>query len=103
MAPPFRALLYRYVFFDWLFKDMARPMNVFERAAAGSHNRAQSRWLPLYMRRYAVGGAGLFGAGMVAEALIGPLASALFYVPSIMSVPMIAVASVAWGGLQALD
>lgn len=100
MDLPFRVLLYRYLFFTWLFKDIARQMNVFERAAAWRHNREQSRWLPLYMRRYVVLGGALMGAGMLAETL-SPLLSAFFYVPGTMTVPMLAVAGVAWTGLRA--
>ncbi|HEU4458478.1 MAG TPA: hypothetical protein VFR90_05095 [Methylibium sp.] len=100
---PFRVLLYRYVFFAWLFKDVARPMNVFERAAARRHNKEQSRWLPLYMRRYAVLGFVLFGFGMLCETLASPLLSAFFYVPGTMTVPMLAVAGVAWTGLRAME
>ena len=33
--PPFRTLLYRYFFFDWLFQDAGHG-NVFERAAAAA-------------------------------------------------------------------
>jgi len=102
MELPFRVLLYRYLFFGWLFKDMLRQKTVFERAAAWRHNREQSRWLPLYMLRYVVSGAILFGLGLIAESL-SPLLSALFYVPGTMALPMLAIAGIAWTGLQVLE
>jgi hypothetical protein len=102
MELPFRVLLYRYLFFAWLFKDMTRQRNLFERAAAWRHNQEQSRWLPLYIRRYAVLGGCLMGLGMLAETL-SPVLSAFFYVPGTMAVPMMAVAGVAWTGLQVQD
>ena len=102
MDLPFRVLLYRYVFFAWLFKDMSHQRTLFERAAAWRHNREQSRWLPLYMLRYVVAGSILGALGFVAESL-SPLLSALFFVPGSMTVPMLAVAGVAWTGLQVLE
>ncbi|MBL8350283.1 MAG: hypothetical protein JNL87_08190 [Burkholderiaceae bacterium] len=101
MELPFRVLLYRYLFFGWLFKDIGRQKSLFERAAAWRHNREQSRWLPLYMLRYVVSSAILFAMGLVAESLSPPL-SALFYVPCTMALPLLAVAAVAWTGLQVL-
>lgn len=99
MELSFRILLYRYLFFGWLFQDMTRQRNLFERAAAWRHNQEQSRWLPLYIRRYAVLGGCLMGLGMLVETL-SPVLSAFFYVPGTMTVPMMAVAGVAWTGLK---
>ena len=99
----FRTLLYRYFFFGWLFRDVTRG-NLFERSAAWRHNRAQAQWLPTYMRRWFVFGALLYAAGSFVELVIGaPLASALLYVPSALSVPVNAVIVVAWAGLKALS
>jgi hypothetical protein len=49
-----RENLYRYWFYGWLFRQ-ADSGSVLERAAALRHNRVQSKWLPLYMRRWVVG------------------------------------------------
>ena len=99
----FRTLLYRYFFFGWLFRDVTRG-SLFERSAAWRHNVAQAHWLPTYMRRWFVVGALLYAAGSFVELVIGaPLASALLYVPSALSVPINAVAIVAWAGLKALS
>ncbi|HSW07463.1 hypothetical protein [Aquabacterium sp.] len=99
MQLPFRTLLYRYLCFGWLFQDMRLHGSLFEHAAARRHNQEQSRWLPLYMLRYAVLGAGLVALGAAAESL-SPVLSALFYIPGTMSVPMLAVVGVAWAALR---
>jgi hypothetical protein len=99
----FSTLLYRYFFFGWLFRDASRG-NLFERAAAWQHNRAQARWLPTYMRRWLVFGALSFGAGVFVELVLrAPIASALLYLPGALSVPVNAVLVVAWAGLKALS
>ncbi|MFM9886348.1 MAG: hypothetical protein ACKVQT_25265 [Burkholderiales bacterium] len=100
MNLPLHVLLYRYLFFAWLFEDVSRPMNLFQRAAALRHNREQSHWLPLYMLRYVIVGAALFALGFIVESL-SPLLSAFFYVPATVTVPMFAVAGLAWAGLRA--
>ena len=98
----FRTLLYRYFFFGWLFQDVNRG-NLLERAAAWRHNRAQARWLPTYMRRWAGCGAILYALGLLAEWAMGaPALSVLFYVPSAMSVPVNAVIGAAWVGFKVL-
>ena len=102
MSGTSRSLLYRYFFFDWLFRDVSRG-NALERAAAWRHNKAQAQWLPTYMRRWVVCGVLLYALGGFAELVLGaPLLSALFYVPSALSVPINAVAAVAWMGLKLL-
>jgi hypothetical protein len=99
----FRTLLYRYLFFGWLFRDVNRGSR-FERAAAWRHNQAQARWLPTYMRRWLVIGIGAYAAGALVELVLGmPIASALFYVPSALAVPINALAVVVWVGLKALS
>lgn len=100
--PAFRTLLYRYFFFAWLFKDASHG-NLLERAAAWRHNQHQARWLPTYMRRWLGSGLLLYGIGCLFEiTLNAPTLSALFYVPSALSVPVNAVIGAAWLGLKAL-
>lgn len=101
MELPFHALLYRYFFFAWLFKDV-NQRDLFARAAAWRHNKGQSRWLPRYIKRYLVSGALLFAIGWLIEQA-SPLLSAFFYVPSVMSVPLATVAGVAWIAFQLWD
>ena len=99
----FRTLLYRYFFFGWLFRDVTRG-NLFERSAAWRHNCAQAHWLPTYMRRWLVFGVIFYSAGAFVELVMGaPIASALLYVPSALSVPINAVIVVAWAGFKALS
>lgn len=98
----FRTLLYRYFFFDWLFRDVSRG-SMLERAAAWRHNRMQAQWLPTYMRRWLVSGLLLSALGSFVEMVLGaPVLSAFFYVPGVLSVPVNAVIAAAWVGLKAL-
>src|SRR5882762_1126940 len=96
---PFHSLLYRYFFYGWLFCDASRG-NRLEQAAALRHNRAQAHWLPTYMRRWLVLGALFFCVAAFCEtALSSPHVSALFYVPSVLSMPINVVTAVCWLGL----
>jgi predicted metal-binding membrane protein len=99
----FRQLLYRYFFFNWLFRDVSRG-NQFERAAAWRHNQEQARWLPTYMKRWLVFGLLFYGLGALIEVgLSSPALSSLLYVPSVLSVPVNAVIVAAWAGLKTLS
>jgi len=96
------ALLYRYFFFGWLFKDTRRG-TLLERAAAWRHNRAQARWLPTYMRRWFCCGALCYGLGAGIELTVAaPFWSALFYVPSALTVSVNAVIAAAYVGLKVM-
>jgi hypothetical protein len=96
---PFHSLLYRYLFYGWLFFDASRG-DVFQRAAALRHNRTQARWLPTYMRRWLVlGGLLLLVAAFCELALGSPWLSAFFYVPGALTMPMNLVTAVCWFGL----
>lgn len=98
----FRTLLYRFFFFDWLFKDASRG-DLFERSAAWRYNQSRARWLPTYMRRWLASGVILFALGGVVEMLMSaPGLSAIFYVPSVLSVPVNVVIGVIWIGLKSL-
>jgi len=101
--PSLRTLLYRYFFFGWLFRDVNRG-SPFERSAAWRHNRAQAQWLPTYMRRWVILGVLWYGLGCLVEMGLGaPTLSALFYVPSALSVPVNAMIGVVWLGLKLLS
>jgi len=98
----FRTLLYRYFFFDWMFRDV-REGSVLERAAAARHNKAQAHWLLTYMRRWLWCGVLLYGLGGFAELILNaPLLSAFFYIPGALSLPVNAIIGAAWLGLKAL-
>jgi hypothetical protein len=91
-----QSLLYRYLFFGWLFRD-ASAGSLFERAAAWRHNCEQARWLATYARRWIVLGLLFYGLGVFVEfAASAPVASALFYLPSALSVPVNAVICSTW-------
>lgn len=102
--PPLRLrqLLYRYWFFGWLFQDVNRP-GLFERAAAWRHNQQQARWLPTYLRRWAVLTVCSFLVGVLVEHGLGAQAlSAVLYVQAILGVTFNAVTSVILLGLKFL-
>ena len=93
---PFHTLLYRYLFYGWLFRDVSRG-TVFERANAWRHNREQARWLPTYVRRWLCIAAALGVVAVLLETVAGsPLLSAFFYVPSLVSLPCSLVTVVCW-------
>lgn len=99
---PFRQLLYRYWFFGWLFRDVNRP-SLFERAAAWRHNQEQTRWLPTYLRRWAVYSALCLALAVVVEhGLRAQAFSAVFYVQAILGITINAVTSVLLLGLRHL-
>jgi hypothetical protein len=96
---PFHSLLYRYLFYGWLFRDASRGDRL-EQAAALRHNRAQARWLPTYMRRWLVLGGLLFCVAVFCETVLdSPQVSTLFYVPGVLSMPINLVTAVCWLGL----
>lgn len=98
--PTCSPLLYRYFFWGWLFRD-ACSGNLWERTANLQHNRRQARWLPVYVWRWAVTGALLFGLAALLEiAFASPVLAALFYVPSALTVPGNAVTMLCWLGLS---
>ena len=49
---PFLTLWYRFLFFDWMFRDINTARNLYERHAAWQHNRHMRRYLPTYLRRW---------------------------------------------------
>lgn len=97
----FRTLLYRYFFFDWLFKDVSRG-DLMARSAAWRFNQSRAHWLLTYMRRWLWCGLLLYGLGGAVEVLMrAPVLSACFYVPGALSVPVNIVIGVMWLGLKA--
>ena len=94
---PFRSLLYRFLFFDWLFRDVSAARSRIERHAAFQHNRRMSRYLPVYLRRWSFLTAFDFGLGLLAErALQASLLSAWFFTWTCVSLSAMVVISVAW-------
>ncbi|HEX8989150.1 MAG TPA: hypothetical protein VF816_14425 [Rhodocyclaceae bacterium] len=66
----FAMLLYRYLFFDWLFADMGKARNVLERRDSWRHNQSMRRYLPTYLRRWSVLTGGAFVLGWIFEQLL---------------------------------
>ncbi|MYM28023.1 hypothetical protein GTP58_06785 [Duganella sp. CY15W] len=96
-AIPFRTLLYRFIFFDWLFRDVNAARNRFERHAALQHNKYMSRYLPVYLRRWSVLATFDFGLGFLFErGLQATMLSAYFFTWSCMTLAGMAVIVVAW-------
>ena len=97
---PFSSLLYRYFFFEWLFKDV-RCGNVWQDAAAWRHNKAQAHWLLTYIRRWTVLCVLMFGVAAFCETVLGsPILSVFFYVAVALAVPYNAVAGLCWWHLR---
>ena len=93
----FATLLYRFLFFDWLFADMTKATNLFERHAAWQHNRRMSRYLPIYLRRWSVLAALDFALGTVFEHLLEiRLVAAWFFTWSCVTFTGMALAAVLW-------
>ncbi|SFU44152.1 hypothetical protein [Pseudoduganella namucuonensis] len=93
----FRTLLYRFMFFDWLFADVSAARNLFERHAAVQHNRRMSRYLPVYLRRWSVLAAFDFGLGFLFERILqATMLSAWFFTWSCVTITGMVVITVAW-------
>ena len=101
-ALTFRVLLYRYLFFGWLFCDVSQG-NLFERSAAWRHNLDKSCCLATYLRRWVVFGLVSFALGALLEhGLSAQWVSAFFYVSSALSVVVNTVISVLIVGFKLL-
>jgi hypothetical protein len=93
----FCALLYRFLFFDWLFHDVSAARNLFERRAAHQHNRRMSRYLPVYLRRWSFLTAFDFALGMLCEKVLqAGLLSAWCFTFSCVTFTGMIVITVAW-------
>lgn len=93
----FRTLLYRFIFFDWLFADVGGARTPIESHAATQHNRRMSKYLPTYLRRWSFLTAFDFGLGWMFERLLSAsLLSAWFFTWSCVTLTGMVVISVAW-------
>ena len=94
---PFRTLLYRFMFFDWLFRDISATRDLYERHAAWQHNRRMCAYLPTYLRRWSFLTAFDFLLGCLFErALQASLLSAWFFTWSCVTLSGMVVISVVW-------
>lgn len=93
----FGQTLYRFLFFDWLFRDVSRTRNLYERHAAREHNRRMSRYLPVYMRRWSVLATFDFVLGFLFERVLSAtMLSALFFTGTCVTITGILVMTVIW-------
>lgn len=96
----FFTLVYRYLFFSWLFRRIDIGSDL-ERAAAIRHNREQARWLPTYMLRWMWVSLVLYAlAGFLDLVLEATGLSMLLYAASAMCLSFTVTIGVAWFGLK---
>lgn len=94
---PFATLMYRFLFFDWLFTDVGTARNLFERHAARAHNQRMARYLPAYLRRWSFLTASGFGLGcLVEQVLQAGMLSAWFFTWSCVTLTGMVIIMVAW-------
>ena len=95
--PAFGQTLYRFLFFDWLFRDVNAARDLFERHAARQHNQRMSRYLPVDMRRWSLLAAFEFTLGVLFERVLqATVLSAWFFTWSCMTVTGLVVITVTW-------
>ena len=87
-------LLYRYLFWGWLFKDL-RETDPWLRAAARAYNLKQKICLPIYLRRWASLSCFQFIAGSLLEPS-ALLLAAVFFCSFAMSTCVLTTAAVSW-------
>ena len=93
----FRSLVYRYFFFQWLFLDMTRARGPIELRAAWEHNQRQRKWLPRYMRRWAILSTVGFALGAVSEQAFGaPVLATCWYAGGCICVAVFVVIAAVW-------
>jgi hypothetical protein len=98
--PAFYLLVYRYLFFDWLFRDVNRG-SFLERAAAWRFNREMRRCLPIYLRRWVILIACSYLLGAASEGWFSlNHAAAFFYCVTAVSVATAMLIVRSWLGLK---
>ena len=92
--------LYRYFFYGWLFRD-ADSGSDRERALALRHNRDQAKWLPVYIRRWVVGGAVVLALEALSEHVLGnAVLSAVLLVVLVFVVLFLLISVICWAFLR---
>ena len=101
VAPlPLRTLWYRFLFFDWMFRDVNSARNLYERNAALQHNRHMSQYLPTYLRRWSFFTLAGFALGCLCEhGDKASMLSAWFFAWSCVTMTGLVIISVAWAFL----
>ncbi len=99
-AGTLRESLYRYFFYGWLFRDAADGSEL-GRASALRHNRDRAHWLPVYLRRWAVGGALIWACENASERVFGnAVLAAVFALALVWVVLFLLVTVVSWAFLH---
>lgn len=92
--------VYRYFFYDWLFRDAGSGSDR-ERAVALRHNRDQAKWLPVYIRRWVVAGAVILALEALSEHVLGnAVLSAALLVVLVLVVLFLLVSVICWAFLR---
>ncbi len=95
-----RLNVHRYFFYAWLFSD-ADSGSVWERSAARRRNCDQAKWLPTYLRRWAVVGSLLVTLEQLSERLSGSsVPTAALAVSVILVATFCLVTVVCWAFLR---
>lgn len=93
-------LIYRYLFFDWVFRDVDAGSSL-ERAAAWRFNREMRRVLPIYLRRWVMLLACSYALGAIFEKWLAQgHAATLFYCVSSAAIAMSVLIARLWLGLR---
>ena len=88
--------VYRYFFYDWLFRDAGSGSDR-EQALALRHNRDQAKWLPVYIWRWVVGGAVILALEALSEHVLGnAVLSAALLVVLVLVVVFLFVSVICW-------
>jgi hypothetical protein len=99
-SEPLLSLVYRYFFFDWLFRDVTRG-TLLERAAAWRFNCSSRHHLLVYLRRWLFVFATGYGLGVVFErAFQCVYAAACMYSSSCVSASVIFIILLSWFTLR---
>jgi hypothetical protein len=97
---PFYLLVYQYLFFDWLFRDVNRGSSL-ERAAAWRFNRETRRYLPIYLRRWVILLVCSYALGAMFESWLSlSHAAAFFHCVTSVSAAMAMLIVRSWVGLK---
>lgn len=94
------SLLYRYFFFNWLFRDVHHG-SWLERSAAWRYNKAHAHWLLTYLKRWVVVNCSAFAAGCFTSLLFqGHWICVPFFVLFSLAMSVLTVIVAAWLGLR---
>ena len=92
-----KSVYYKYLFYDWLFKNMQSAKNKTEERLSWLHNQRNRHYLIIYMLRWFVITCITFSGGYISEKIIVCLpASACCFIGTACAIPILVVTFVAW-------